>query len=150
MNNDSPGSNLIITQADEEDERLSGSLCIWGGGNTVAQSIWRVKHDRSETELKAFLRKIPVYAITDQDRKYDGSEGFEISSHQWMQSRFSEDLVFLWDECAWKYQNGTGRSKWGRICHTHTESWQPGKMYPKYKCRWKEILLPFYTFCQMD
>lgn len=130
--NDSPGSNLIITQADEEDERPLW-ITVWGGGNTVAQSIWRVKHDRSETELKAFLRKIPVYAITDQDRKYDGSEGFEISSHQWMRSEFSEDLVFLWDECAWKYQNGTGRSKWEEYA-THIQNHgNLGKMYPKYK-----------------
>jgi hypothetical protein len=130
--NDSPGSNLIITQADEEDERPLW-ITVWGGGNTVAQSIWRVKHERSETELKAFLRKIPVYTITDQDRKYDGSEGFEISSHQWMRSEFSEDLVFLWDECAWKYQNGTGRSNWEEYAAHIQNHGNLGKMYPKYK-----------------
>lgn len=130
--NDSPGSNLIITQADEEDERPLW-ITVWGGGNTVAQSIWRVKHDRSEKDLKAFLRKIPVYTITDQDRKYDGSEGFEISSHQWMRSEFPEDLVFLWDECSWKYQNGTGKSKWEEYAVHIQNHGNLGKMYPKYK-----------------
>ena len=37
---------------------------------------------------------------------------FKISSHQWMRKEFEKDLMFLWDECAWKYQNGTGKKNW--------------------------------------
>ena len=65
--NDSPGSKLIIDLADEDDDRPVW-ITVWGGGNTLAQAIWRVQKDRSEAELKAFLRKLRVYTITDQDR----------------------------------------------------------------------------------
>jgi len=68
--NVSDGSNWIIRQADEADDRPLWVL-VWGGGNTVAQAIWQVQQERTESELKAFLRKIPVYAITDQDRSYE-------------------------------------------------------------------------------
>ena len=130
--NDSPGSKLIIEQANEDDDRPLW-ITVWGGGNTVAQSVWRVQQQGSEDELKAFLQKIPLYAITDQDRAYDGSEGFEISAHQWLRREFAEDLMFLWDECAWKYQNGTGKKNWEEYA-THIQNHgNLGKMYPKYK-----------------
>ncbi|MCF8224254.1 MAG: DUF1593 domain-containing protein [Bacteroidales bacterium] len=130
--NDSPGSKLIIEQADEEDDRPLW-ITVWGGGNTLAQAIWQVKQERSQEELKAFLHKVPTYTITDQDRAYDGSEGFEISSHQWMRREFEKDLMFLWDECAWKFQNGTGRANWEQYA-THIQGHgNLGSVYPKYK-----------------
>ena len=45
-NNDSPGSDLIIKLADEDDDRPIW-VTIWGGGNTLAQAIWRVQQERS-------------------------------------------------------------------------------------------------------
>ena len=65
--NISDGSNLIIKLADENDERPLWIL-LWGGGNTLAQSIWQVQQERSEGELRSFLHKVPTYAITDKDR----------------------------------------------------------------------------------
>ncbi|MBN2443033.1 MAG: DUF1593 domain-containing protein [Spirochaetales bacterium] len=130
--NNSDGSNLIIGQADENDDRPVW-VTIWGGGNTLAQAIWQVQHTRSDADLKAFLHKIHVYTITDQDRHYDGSEGYEVSSHQWMRREFSEDLLFIWDECAWKFQNDTGRNKWEEY-ETHIQNHGSlGSQYPKYK-----------------
>ncbi|MFC2129410.1 nucleoside hydrolase-like domain-containing protein [Bacteroidota bacterium] len=130
--NESPGSRLIIEQADIDDGRPLW-ITVWGGGNTLAQAIWQVQQERSEEELKAFLHKIPTYTITDQDRKYDGSEGFEISAHQWLRREFEKNLMFLWDECAWKYQNGTGRSNWEQYAtHIQTHG-NLGSVYPKYK-----------------
>ena len=67
--NDSPGSNLIIKLADEDDPRPLWITC-WGGGNTLAQSIWRVRQERSPKKLKAFLNKLRVFTITDQDMVY--------------------------------------------------------------------------------
>lgn len=64
--NNSPGSDHIIQQADENDDRPLWIL-FWGGGNTLAQAIWSVQEERPEKELKQFLHKIPVYSITDQD-----------------------------------------------------------------------------------
>lgn len=128
--NDSPGSQLIIDLADEDDERPVW-IAIWGGGNTLAQAIWRVQHDRSEAALKAFMQKLRVYAITDQDR--DQKTPFRDSSHQWMRNEFEKDLLFIWDECAWKYQNGTGKRNWTAY-ETHIQNHgHLGRVYPKYK-----------------
>lgn len=54
--NDSDGSRLIIEQADKKDKRPLWVL-LWGGGNTVAQAVWRVKQERSEADLQKFLKK---------------------------------------------------------------------------------------------
>jgi hypothetical protein len=129
-NNDSPGSELIIQLADEADERPVW-ITVWGGGNTLAQAIWRVQKSRSPEELKAFLHKLRVYTITDQDR--DQRTDFATSSHQWMRREFKKELFFIWDECAWKYQNGTGKNNWEEYA-THIQNHgNLGKVYPKYK-----------------
>ena len=128
--NDSPGSELIIKLADEEDDRPLW-ITVWGGGNTLAQAVWRVQQDRSAEELKTFLHKLRVYTITDQDR--DQRTPFSDSSHQWLRREFERDLFFIWDECAWKYQNGTGRKNWPEY-ETHIQNHgNLGKVYPKYK-----------------
>lgn len=129
-NNDSPGSDLIIKLADEDDDRPVW-ITVWGGGNTLAQAIWRVQQNRSPEDLKAFLHKLRVYTITDQDR--DQRTDFAISSHQWMRREFEKDLFFIWDECAWKFQNGTGKRNWEEYA-THIQNHgNLGKVYPKYK-----------------
>ncbi|MBN2534486.1 MAG: DUF1593 domain-containing protein [Spirochaetales bacterium] len=130
--NNSDGSNLIIEQADENDDRPVW-VTVWGGGNTLAQAIRQVQHTRSDAELKAFLHKIRAYTITDQDRHYDGSEGYDVSSHQWIRREFADDLLFIWDECAWKFHNSTGRSNWSHY-ETHIQNHgNLGSQYPKYK-----------------
>ena len=65
--NNSEGSDLIIKLADEDDDRPIW-VTFWGGGNTLAQAIWKVQQTRSESELKTFLHKVRAYAIADQDR----------------------------------------------------------------------------------
>lgn len=130
--NISDGSNLIIELANEIDERPLWVL-IWGGGNTLAQSIWQVQQEKNAEELATFLSKIPTYAITDQDRSYVGGTPFDISSHQWMRREFEEDLMFFWDECAWKYQNGTGKANWVEYENHIQGHGNLGLVYPKYK-----------------
>lgn len=128
--NDSPGSELIIKLADEDDDRPIW-VTVWGGGNTLAQAVWRVQKDRSDEELKSFLQKIRVYTITDQDR--DQRTPYSDSSHQWLRAEFEKDLFFIWDECAWKYQNGTGKKNWPEY-ETHIQKHgNLGNVYPKYK-----------------
>jgi len=130
--NESPGSELIIQQADENDKRPVW-ITVWGGGNTLAQAIWQVQQTRSTGELKAFLQKIIAYTITDQDRSYEGGTPYEISSHQWLRREFEKELMFLWDECAWKFQNGKGRENWEEYA-THIQGHgHLGSVYPKYK-----------------
>ena len=128
--NDSPGSQLIIDLADEDDERPVW-ISVWGGGNTLAQAIWRVKQNRTPADLKKFLNKLRVYTITDQDR--DQKTPFSDSSHQWLRREFEQDLFFIWDECAWKFQNGTGKKHWNEY-ELHVQGHgHLGKVYPKYK-----------------
>jgi hypothetical protein len=133
-NNGSPGSDLIITLADEKDDRPVW-VAVWGGGNTVAQAILQVQHTRSPAELKAFLHKLRVYTITDQDgaQKPGNTINWSESSHQWIRREFEKDLVFLWDECAWKFQNGTGRSHWAEYETQIQNHGNLGSLYPKYK-----------------
>jgi hypothetical protein len=128
--NDSPGSDLIIKLADEQDDRPLW-IAVWGGGNTLAQAIWRIQQNRSPEDLNAFLHKLHVYTITDQDREQRTE--FSISSHQWIRGKFEKDLFFIWDECAWKFQNGTGRENWEEYA-THIQNHgNLGSVYPKFK-----------------
>ncbi len=63
---DSPGSELIIAAVDKDDPRpvwVTG----WGGVNTIAQALWKVRETRSPEELSKFLNKLRVFDILGQD-----------------------------------------------------------------------------------
>jgi hypothetical protein len=129
--NNSAGSELIIRLADEADERPLWVL-VWGGGNTVAQSIWQVQQTRTPEQLQAFLKKLRVYTITDQDRPQRGNDP-TFSAHYWLRKEFEKDLFFIWDESAWNHQNGTGRSNWEQYAEHIQGHGALGAIYPKYK-----------------
>jgi len=129
--NHSAGSDLIIKLADEQDERPIWVL-MWGGGNTLAQSIWKVQQERTPEQLKAFLHKLRVYTITDQDRPQKG-ESYEFSSHHWMRQEFEKDLFFIWDESAWRYQNDNGKRNWDQYAEHIQNHGNLGAIYPKYR-----------------
>ena len=63
---DSPGSELIIASVDQDDPRPVWVGC-WGGANTLAQAIWKVRETRSAEELSRFLSKLRVFDILGQD-----------------------------------------------------------------------------------
>lgn len=132
--NNSDGSRKIIELADEKDDRPVW-VTVWGGGNTLAQACWQVQQERTPDQLKAFLHKIRVYTITDQDgaQKPGNVINWSESSHQWMRREFEKDLLFIWDECAWLYQNSAGRNAWNEY-QTHIQGHGSlGQRYPKYK-----------------
>jgi hypothetical protein len=84
-----------------------------------------------------------VYTITDQDR--DQKTPFGDSSHQWLRRQFEKDLLFIWDERAWKFQNGTSKKNW-RQYETHIQDHgNLGKVYPKYKYGVEGDSPPFCT-----
>ncbi|MBC8094174.1 MAG: DUF1593 domain-containing protein [Akkermansiaceae bacterium] len=60
------GSKLIITATDHPDPRPLW-ITIWGGANTLAQALSDVRSTRTAAELKAFVSKLRVYTISDQD-----------------------------------------------------------------------------------
>ena len=63
---DTDGSDLVITSVDRDDPRPVW-VTLWGGANCLAQALWKVRRTRSESEVDTFVKKIRVYAISDQD-----------------------------------------------------------------------------------
>ena len=130
--NDSPGSELLIQLADEDDPRPI-YVAAWGGANTLAQAIWRVKQTRSAEELKRFANKFRIYTITDQDMQYNMRMDRVCSSHMWLRQEFKDDLQFVWDEGTWQEQCELGKRNW----QLHQDNIQGkgalGREYPDYK-----------------
>lgn len=130
--NDSAGSDFLIKLADENDPRPIW-VCVWGGANTFAQAVWRVQKSRNPEQLKTFLHKFRLYTITDQDKDWGREVPFEISSHQWLRRVFCDDLIFLWDESAWLFQNETGKANWSRYATDIQGHGNLGREYPSFK-----------------
>ena len=130
--NDSPGSELLIRLADEDDTRPI-YVAAWGGANTLAQAIWRVKQTRSAEELKKFVRKFRIYTITDQDMQYSMRMNRSYSSHMWLRKEFADDLQFVWDEGTWQEQCELGKRHWQQHKDNIQGQGALGGEYPTYK-----------------
>jgi len=63
---DSEGSDWIIKTLEAGDERPLW-ISVWGGANTLAQALHKIKHTRPEPEAKRLIAKLRVYTISDQD-----------------------------------------------------------------------------------
>lgn len=63
---DSPGSDWIIKVLEEEDERPLW-ISVWGGSNTLAQALYKIKKTKTGPETKKLIAKLRVYTISDQD-----------------------------------------------------------------------------------
>ena len=63
---DSRGSEHIIEVVDRNEP---GPIWVtaWGGANCLAQALWKVRETRSPEEVDAFVEKLRVYTISDQD-----------------------------------------------------------------------------------
>ena len=79
---DSEGSNWIIKVLEEEDNRPLW-ISVWGGVNTLAQSLDKIKKTKSQKEAKRLISKLRVYTISDQD-----------DSGLWIRNNFP-DLFYL-------------------------------------------------------
>jgi hypothetical protein len=62
----SPGAERIIQAVDRADPRPLWVLA-WGGANTLAQALLRVRDTRPPDQVQTFVSKLRVYAISDQD-----------------------------------------------------------------------------------
>jgi hypothetical protein len=60
------GSNHIIQRVDREDARPVW-IAIWGGANTLAQSLYEVRRTRSMREVAKFVSRLRVYDLGGQD-----------------------------------------------------------------------------------
>ncbi len=63
---DSEGSEWIIKVLEKDDQR-SVWIPVWGGVNTLAQAIWKIKKTKSRQEAEKLFGKIRIYTISDQD-----------------------------------------------------------------------------------
>lgn len=80
--NDSEGSDMIIKVLEENDERPLW-ISVWGGANTLAQALYKIKHSKTEADAKRLISKLRVYTISDQD-----------DSGIWMRNNFP-DLFYV-------------------------------------------------------
>ncbi len=63
---DSEGSDWIIKILEEKDDRPLW-ISVWGGVNTLAQSLHKIQKTKSKSEAKKLIAKLRVYTISDQD-----------------------------------------------------------------------------------
>ncbi len=63
---DTEGSRLIVEAVDRPDPRPV-YVSVWGGAADLAQALWTVRATRTPEQLKAFVAKLRVYSISDQD-----------------------------------------------------------------------------------
>jgi hypothetical protein len=74
----SSGAQLLIDAVDRNDPRPL-YISIWGGPNTLAQALFHVRETRGTEEVKRFVAKLRIYAISDQD-----------DSGPWMRREFGQ------------------------------------------------------------
>ncbi len=79
---DSEGSEWLIQAADKNDPRPLW-VSVWGGANTLAQALWKVRQTRTQAELQRFVSRLRVYTISDQD-----------DAGQWIRTEFP-DLFYI-------------------------------------------------------
>lgn len=89
---DSPGSDLIIRALESSDLRPLW-VAAWGGVNTLAQALLKMRDSKSPEELKRLVAKLRVYTISDQD-----------DSGTWIRRNFP-DLFYIFSPG--RYANGT-------------------------------------------
>ncbi len=63
---DSQGSDCILKVLEEDDDRPLW-ISVWGGVNTLAQALYKIKNTKTKTEAKKIIAKLRVYTISDQD-----------------------------------------------------------------------------------
>lgn len=85
---DTDGSRLIIAAADRPDPRPV-YVSVWGGAADLAQALWTVRATRTPEQLKAFVAKLRVYSISDQD-----------DAGPWVRQNFP-DLVWIASVHGW-------------------------------------------------
>jgi hypothetical protein len=113
---DSEASNAIIAAADKPDPRPI-YIGVWGGPREVAQAIWDVKNTRSEAELKAFISKLRVFLIANQD-----------ATHGWLMKEFP-DLFIIESVKTYQGMMGSDNRAWAEenIINNHGPL---GAIYP--------------------
>ena len=64
---DTEASRALVERIDAGTPERPLNVSVWGGQTDLAQALWWVKHNRGPAGLAAFVRKLRVYDIGDQD-----------------------------------------------------------------------------------
>ena len=120
---DTEGSNWIIHVVDQPDPRPVW-VGIWGGAADLAQALWKVQQTRTKDDVRAFVRKLRVRAISDQD-----------STGGWIVKNFPE-LIYSKARHNYRgmYRGGNTRltdSVWVET-YLHNPANPLGMLYPNY------------------
>jgi hypothetical protein len=63
---DSEGSEWIVQALSKPDDRPIW-FSVWGGPNTLAQALWKIKQTKSGADAEKIYSKVRIYTISDQD-----------------------------------------------------------------------------------
>lgn len=63
---DTEASRRIIEIVDRADSRPV-YIPVWGGSADLAQALWQIRETRKPKQIQAFVSKLRVYSISDQD-----------------------------------------------------------------------------------
>jgi hypothetical protein len=92
---DSEGSEWIIKALEKDDNRPLW-VSVWGGPNTLAQALWKIRETKSEAEAKRLISKLRVYTISDQD-----------DSGIWIRKNFPDMFYIVSPGGSWAYSTST-------------------------------------------
>jgi hypothetical protein len=134
------GSRALIKAADRYDDRPLW-INLWGGANTLAQALWDIRATRSAEEVAAFVSRLRVYSISDQDDAglWIRKEFPQLFYIVMPSSQDSEDYYYAtWTGIAGDvfYRNGMGAdgsmitNEW---LETNIRKGPLGKHYPKFE-----------------
>lgn len=93
VNQDSEGSNWIVDQLMKSDDRPIW-FSIWGGPNTLAQALFKIKSTLSAAQAAKIYQKVRIYTISDQD-----------DSGPWIRKNFPD--IFFVVTPGYSYSNAT-------------------------------------------
>jgi hypothetical protein len=95
---DTAGERFIIEKLLDDDPRPI-HIPSWGGANTTASALWRLKTEYSQADYEKATSKIRIYCIWYQD-----------GGGQWIEDNIPEAYIFEafgWDN-TWDYQSTSG------------------------------------------
>ena len=77
------GARLIMDALIKADERPLW-IGLWGGANTLAQAVWLLQREQSKEVFELTLKKLRIYAISDQDH-----------AGRWLRETYGDRLFYI-------------------------------------------------------
>jgi hypothetical protein len=123
LGQDTEASDWIINVVDQADSRPVW-VCAWGGSADLAQALWKVRQTRSAEATQAFVAKLRVHTIGDQD-----------TAGPWIRQEFPT-LFYILDRYNYRGMYRGGDTKLADSSWVATQIRNPqnplGMLYPNY------------------